>query len=39
MYQVMLDGTEFIITVPLFRLTQFETQSETELPSLKAGQP
>ena len=30
MYEVMLDGTEFIITVRAERLTQFETESETE---------
>ena len=29
MYQVIHDGTEFIITVPSERLTQIETQSET----------
>ena len=30
MYEVMLDGTEFIITVRAERLTQFETESESE---------
>ena len=30
MYEVMLDGTEFIITVRTEQLIQFETESETE---------
>ena len=30
MYEVMLDGTKFIITVRAERLTLFETESESE---------
>ena len=30
MYEVMLDGTEFIITVRAERLAQFATESESE---------
>ena len=29
MYEVMLEGTEFIITVRVKRLTQFETENES----------
>ena len=34
MYEVILDGTEFIITVRAERLTQFETESESESRSI-----
>ena len=39
MYQVMLDGTEFIITVRAEGLIQFEKESENESESRSTSKP
>ena len=39
MYEVMLDGTEFIITVRAERLIQFKKESETESESRSTSSP